>query len=162
MWSSSTKPRSGELSISTPTAIIGRELICPWVRMRRNRDRRNRRKRDESWQFRRSVASTIATNAGPPERMTAVDAVTSQAGVCLGNRFPTANIAKTACEPRTTAPRLPEANNHAGIQSATADLMWLPTGFAIGTVVRRGDQMPDELDTGHVRFVSMHVSSRFL
>jgi hypothetical protein len=22
----------------------------------------------------------------------------------LGNRFPTANIAKTACEPRTTAP----------------------------------------------------------
>jgi len=25
-------------------------------------------------------------------------------GVCLGNRFPTANIAKAACEPRTTAP----------------------------------------------------------
>jgi hypothetical protein len=37
-------------------------------------------------------------------RMTAVDAVTSQAAVCLGNRFPTPNIARTACEPRTTAP----------------------------------------------------------
>ena len=31
--------------------------------------------------------------------MTAVDAVTSPVGVCL-----TANIAETACEPRTTAP----------------------------------------------------------
>jgi hypothetical protein len=25
-------------------------------------------------------------------------------GVCLGSPFPVANIAKTACEPRTTAP----------------------------------------------------------
>jgi len=67
-------------------------------------------------------------------RMTAVDAVTSPAGVCLGNRFPTADIAKTACEPPTTAPRLPETNNYQGSQSATADLMWPLTGFAIGTI----------------------------
>jgi hypothetical protein len=35
--------------------------------MRPNRDRRNRRRRGESWQFRRSAASTIVTNAGPHE-----------------------------------------------------------------------------------------------
>jgi len=70
-------------------------------------------------------------------RMTAVDAGTSPVGVCLGNRFPTANIAKTACEPRTTAPRLPDTNNHPGIQSATADLMWPLTGFAIGRIDSR-------------------------
>jgi len=35
--------------------------------MRPNRDRRNRRRRGESWQFRRSAASTIATNAGRRE-----------------------------------------------------------------------------------------------
>jgi len=40
---------------------------CHWARMRPNRDRRNRRRRGESWQFRRSAGSTIATNAGPPE-----------------------------------------------------------------------------------------------
>jgi hypothetical protein len=66
--------------------------------------------------------------------MAAVDAVTSPVGVCLGNRFPTVNIAKTACEPWTTAPRLTDTNNQPGIQSASADLTWLPTGFAIGAV----------------------------
>ena len=56
-------------------------------------------------------------------RMTAVDAVTSPVGVCLGNRFPTANIAKTAGEPRITASRLPDTNTYSGIRSAAADLM---------------------------------------
>jgi len=36
------------------------------LRMRQNRYRRNRRRRGESWQFRRSAASTIAMNAGRP------------------------------------------------------------------------------------------------
>jgi len=48
MGSSSTKPRSGELSVCTPTSIIGRELTCPWARTRQNRDRCNRRRRGES------------------------------------------------------------------------------------------------------------------
>ena len=46
---------------------VPKEVRCPWARMRQNRDRRNRRRRGESWQFRRSAAYTIATNAGPPE-----------------------------------------------------------------------------------------------
>jgi hypothetical protein len=37
-------------------------------------------------------------------KMTAVDAVTPPVEVCPGNRFPTANIAKTACEPQTATP----------------------------------------------------------
>ena len=67
-------------------------------------------------------------------RMTAVDAVPSQARVCLGSGFLAANIAKTACEPRNTAPRQ-TLTSTPGIQSATADPMWPLTGFAIGTVV---------------------------
>jgi len=63
-----------------------------------------------------------------------VDAVTSQAGVCLGSPFPVANTAKTAGEPRITAARLPDTNTYSGIQSATPDPMWPLTGFAIGTV----------------------------
>jgi hypothetical protein len=47
--------------------------------------------------------------------MTAVDAVTSRAGVCLGNRFPVANTAKTAREPRITVSRLPDTNTYSGI-----------------------------------------------
>jgi hypothetical protein len=81
-------------------------------------------------------------------RITAVDAVTSPVGVCLGNRFPTANTAKTACEPRTTAPRLPDTNNHPGIQSATAHLIWLPTGFAIGIVASASDPLRAPLRRG--------------
>jgi hypothetical protein len=37
----------------------------------------------------------------------------------------------------TTGGCLPETNNHPGIQSATADLMWPLTGFAIGTIFDR-------------------------
>jgi hypothetical protein len=46
---------------------VPKEVRCPWARMRQNRDRRDRRRRGESWQFRSSAGSTIATNAGPPE-----------------------------------------------------------------------------------------------
>ena len=49
-------------------------------------------------------------------KTTAVDAVTSPVAVCLGIRFTTADIAKTACEPRTTASRLPDTNTDSGIR----------------------------------------------
>jgi len=37
--------------------------------------------------------------------------------------------------------RLPETNNHPGIQSATAHLVWLPTGLAIGTTRNYSPQL---------------------
>ena len=60
-WSAHLPPREHHL------AAAGWRFRRPSRQHRPDRDRRNRRRRGESWQFRRSVASTIARNAGRPE-----------------------------------------------------------------------------------------------
>jgi hypothetical protein len=111
---------------------VPREVRCHWARMRSNRDRRNRRRRGESWQFRRSAASTIAMNAGRPENDSRGCSHFAARSVSWES-LPDGQHREDGVRTADHCSRLPETNSHPGTQSATADPMWPLTGFAIGT-----------------------------
>ena len=52
-------------NMGTSTAIVDLERICPWIKIRRSRDRFRRRNWDESWRCHKWAGSTTATNDGP-------------------------------------------------------------------------------------------------
>jgi hypothetical protein len=83
--------------------------------------------------LRRSAASTIATSAGPPENDSR--GCTHFAGRSVSREsLPDGQHREDGVRTADHCSRLPETNDHPGTQSATAHLMWLPTGFATGTV----------------------------
>ena len=125
---------------------------------RPNRERRNRRRRGESWQFRRSTASTIAANAGRPVNDSRGCTHFASKSVSRES-LPHGQHREDGARTVDHCPRLPDTNNHPGIQSATAHLMWLPMGFAIGTRSNVGQpcerSVPNSAPTGR------RVSFRF-
>src|ERR1700676_5154118 len=62
------KTRYGEPSIPISITITDREHIFRWGRTHPSRERFSRRKWGQSWQCRRSVDCTTATNDGLPEK----------------------------------------------------------------------------------------------